>query len=305
MLHPKLDWLLNEAEEKGTTDLKTFLSQAVLDGPENIRVTDKKINGRSGEIPIRIYQGDIVEPSPCFIYLHAGGWNFGTIEQCDPFCRFAAAGNQMTVISVDYRLAPEFKFPTQIDEVITVYNWLLEHGHGFLVNPNRIGLGGKSAGANIAISTCLKLADKNRQPVHYLMLDSPALDFKMDSPSYKTMPNQYALTKKDMTDAWNDYLSNYLPESLLQIASPLYSEQLGRLPTCDMYIMEYDPLRDEAISFYELLLENQVPVTMELCKGLIHGSSSLTKLLPEAKTLQDKIVRSITESLVEKLPARQ
>ncbi|MFT6955676.1 MAG: acetyl esterase [Halieaceae bacterium] len=302
MLNPKLDWLLNEAEEKGSTDVDTFLSNSTLEGPKDIHVANKKISGPYGEIPIRIYQGDIKKPSPCFIYLHAGGWNFGSIEQCDSFCRFCAAGNQITVISIDYRLAPEFKFPTQIDEVIAIYHWLLEKGPELLINPNHMGIGGKSAGANIAISTCLALADEIRQPIRYLMLDSPALDFKMNSTSYKTLANDYALTKKDMADAWSDYLSNYLPESLLQVASPLYSKQLGRLPPCDMYIMEYDPLRDEAITFYHLLLENNVPVTMELCEGLIHGSSSLTKLLPEAKTIQDKIINTIIKTLLKTSP---
>jgi len=298
MLLPKLDWLLNGSAEKGSTDVSTFLAESTLEGPRNIYVTNKNINGRYGKIPIRIYQGDITQPSPCFIYLHAGGWNFGDIEQCDPFCRFAASSNQITVISIDYRLAPKFKFPTQVNEVIAVYNWLVKNGSDFLINPNHIGIGGKSAGANIAISTCLTLASKIRQPIRYLMLDSPALDFKMNSPSYKTLANDYALTKKDMMNSWSDYLSDYLPESLLQVASPLYSKQLARLPPCDMYIMEYDPLRDEAITFYNLLLENHVPVTMELCKGFIHGSSSLTKLLPEAKKLQDKIINAIVKSLV-------
>jgi acetyl esterase/lipase len=148
MLNPKLDWLLNGSKDTNPTDITTFLAEATLAGPQDIHVTNKNIKGRYGEIPIRIYQGDITQPGACFIYLHAGGWSFGDLELCDPFCRFAAATHAMTVFSVDYRHAPEFKFPTQIDEVITVYKWLVENCSGLLINPKQIGIGGKSAGSN-------------------------------------------------------------------------------------------------------------------------------------------------------------
>lgn len=258
------------------------------DGPEVASTVDHSIDVDSGQITVRVYTPHGTPPFPAHLYLHGGGFWMGAVEQFDSGCRQTAEGAGCVVASVDYRLAPEHRFPTAAEDCYTALRWLVEYADELGVDGTRVSVGGGSAGGNLAAVVALMARDRGGPPLVFQVLEIPVTDLTMSHPSVEENGQGYILTK----DAMAQYVGYYLRTAVDAkdaYASPLFAENLSGLPPAMVMTAEFDPLRDEGEAYARRLEEAGVPVTLRRWEGQIHGSQSFSKLLPAAKEYADMV----------------
>lgn len=244
--------------------------------------TDHPVGVEGGVIRVRIYRPFGTAPFPLHVFIHGGGWCTGTLSQRDNRCRDLAAGAGCVVASVEYRLAPENRYPTAPEDCYRALCWLVEQAARLGVDPDRVSVGGESAGGNLAAVVCLMSRDRGGPPILFQLLDVPATDLTMSQPSVSRLGNGYLLTRQDM----DRYVDAYLPDRSLATdpyASPLHATDLTGLPSAMVTTCEYDPLRDEGEAYAHRLAAAGVEVDHHMLAGHIHPSFALTRLLASAR----------------------
>lgn len=260
-------------------------------------VEDRVILGTNGEIPIRIYTPrNNDQPLPAIVYFHGGGWTLGHIETHDILCRLLANASACVVISVDYRLAPEHKFPKGVVDCYEATQWVMMHANALHIDESRLVVGGDSAGGNIAAAVTLLAKERGDLSIWRQILLYPAVDVlqSIDTSPYDSIrENAQApgLTSSVTISFWNHYLRTEDIDNIY--AAPIKAEDqtLRGLPPAYMITAEYDPIRDEAELYAQRLQENGVDVKLTRYNGLCHGF--LTMPLPKNKS----IIQSIGEWL--------
>jgi acetyl esterase len=240
--------------------------------------------GPHGAIPMRHYRplGTGRETLPLLIYFHGGGWVLGNLDTHDGLCRHFAHQTRCAVVSVDYRLAPEHKFPAGIDDAIAATSWLLGRAESLRFDPGRVSLGGDSAGGTLAIVTALQSAKMGGARFRSLLLIYPATDLSFETPSHREFAEGHLLTRAIQEWFHAHYLDNDDQRSDWR-ASPLRAEDLSGLPATLILTASHDPLRDEAERFGARLVEAGVTVTVKRAMGQIHGFLPMESLIPAAK----------------------
>ncbi|BCJ85462.1 alpha/beta hydrolase [Effusibacillus dendaii] len=245
-------------------------------------VENRTIPGPHGPIPIRIYTPDQEGPYPVLVYFHGGGWVIGNLDSHDPICRSLTNLAGCMVISVDYRLAPEHKFPVALEECYVATRWVFEHTDELGADPARIAVGGDSAGGNLAAVVSCQLRDRNEfQPICQVLF-YPVTNFDFDTESYQRNGQGYYLTKNLMTWFRDHYLQNE-QDSRNPLAAPLLTEDLGGLPSALVITAEFDPLCDEGEAYAKRLKNAGVPVEYTRYNGMIHGFISMANRLDQGK----------------------
>ena len=245
-------------------------------------VRDVRIPGPGGEIPIRIYTPDVSEPAPVLIYFHGGGWVLGNLESHDHVCRSIANAVQCVVASVDYRLAPEAKFPAAVEDSYRALEWVAAGAAELGIDPSRIAVGGDSAGGNLAAVISQMARDRKGPNLVYQLLIYPATDMRMKAPSIKENADAPLLTSAAMD--W--FIEHYLrceQEKSDPLASPLLAADLSGLPAAFILTAECDPLRDEGEAYGRRLEEAGVPVDVKRYAGMPHGFFSFGAALNTGK----------------------
>jgi acetyl esterase len=248
-----------------------------VEGEAVKHVEDRTIPGPAGEIPIRIYRpadGTL----PALVYFHGGGWVIGNLDSHDLVCRMLANRSGAVVISVDYRLAPEHKYPAAADDSYAATKWVADNASELDIDPNAIAVGGDSAGGNLAAVVSLMAKEKGGPKLAMQMLVYPVTDYSFETASYTDNAEGYFLTRDAMVWFWDHYLNDRSEGSQPQ-ASPLQATDLSGLPPAWVITAEYDPLRDEGEAYAEKLREAGVPVTVERYNGMIHGFFSMAWML--------------------------
>ena len=233
-------------------------------------IENRTIPGPAGDIPVRIYTPAGDGPFPVLVFFHGGGWVICTLDTHDSHCRSLANGTPCIVVSVDYRLAPEHKFPAATEDCYAATQWVAEYAAEFNGDPARIAVGGDSAGGNLTAVISQMARDRGGPPLSFQLLIYPATDFMADTLSMKENAEGYFLTADDMTWFTNHYL-NSEEEKRNPLASPLLAADLSGLPPALVITAEYDPLRDEGEIYGQKLKEAGVPVTITRYDGMIHG----------------------------------
>jgi len=228
------------------------------------------IPGPAGDIPVRIYTPEGDGPFPVLVYFHGGGWVICNLDTHDGICRSLAKGTPCIVISVDYRLAPEHKFPAPPEDCYAATAWIAENAAQFNGDPAHIAVGGDSAGGNLSAVVSQMARDKGAPALSFQLLFYPATVFTMRLPSAEENGKGYNLTEEDMTWFTNHYLRNE-EDKHNPLASPLLATDLSGLPPALVITAEYDPLRDEGEMYGQKLKEAGVPVTITRYDGMIHG----------------------------------
>lgn len=280
-LHPEAQALLEQLAQLGAPPLNSLspveareaaAGFAQLAGePEPVaKVEDRKIPGPAGEIPVRIYTPQGSAPFPVLVYFHGGGWVIGTLDTVDATCRMLANRAGCVVVSVDYRLAPEHKFPAAADDCYAATKWVADNAASISGDATRIAVGGDSAGGNLAAVVSLMARDRGGPRIVHQMLIYPVTDHSYDTPSYEENANDYLLTKEMMVWFWDHYIRN-AEDGKNPYASPLRAENLSGLPPAFVVTAEYDPLRDEGEAYAKRLQEAGVPVKLRRYDGIIHG----------------------------------
>ncbi len=265
--------------------------------PEPVgKVEDRKIAGPAGAIPVRIYTPQGSGPFPVLVYFHGGGWVIGNLETHDPVCRKLTRAAGCTVVSVDYRLAPEHKFPAGPEDCYAATRWVAENAASLGADPARIAVGGDSAGGNLAAVVALMARDRGGPPLAYQLLIYPVTDHAFDNPSYRENADGYLLTRDAMIWFWNHYLSHE-EEGKNPYASPLKARDLRGLPPALVITAEFDPLRDEGEAYAERLREAGVPVTCSRYHGMIHGFFSLSEIMDQGKKAIEEAAQALRLAL--------
>lgn len=255
------------------------------------RVEDRvlKLDGR--DIPVRIYTPKGGEaPYPGLVYYHGGGWVLGNLDSHDPICRLLANEAKCVVVSVDYRLAPEHKFPAAVDDAYDSLEWIATQGEDFEIDPNRLAVGGDSAGGNLAAVACIIAKERNIPEVCHQLLLYPSTGFKEELPSLKENAGGYLLTAELMQWFRKHYFNNET-EILKPYASPVFYHDFNGLPSATILTAQYDPLRDAGSAYAVELETSGVNVTYKNYDDLIHGFANFIGFVPEAKqALEDGTV---------------
>lgn len=240
-------------------------------------VTDRTIDGPGGPLPLRFYTPrGLTGKSPALLFFHGGGWIYGDLESHDATCRFLAEQAQVRVIAVDYRLAPEAPFPAAVDDVMAAWHWIVEHAHGLAIDPERIAVGGDSAGGNLAAIVAQQTVLAGGPSPAFQLLIYPATDFSETRQSRLTYADGFFLTKAFMDLAEENYLVGNEDKTDPRL-SPLHGKVEGVAPA---YVVTagFDPLLDEGDEYAEKLRAAGVPVEHVMEPGLIHGFLNMVAL---------------------------
>jgi acetyl esterase len=255
------------------------------------QVRDVRIPGPSGEIPVRMYTPDVKTPAPVLIYFHGGGWVLGDLDSHDHVCRAIANSVPCVVASVDYRLAPEAKFPAAVEDSYAALEWIAANAGELGIDAGRIAVGGDSAGGNLAAVISLMARDRKGPKLVYQVLIYPATDMRMVAPSMEENSEGPLLTKAAM--AW--FIEHYLrgeKDKLDPLASPLLAADLTGLPAAFILTAECDPLRDEGEDYGQKLKSAGVPVEVKRYAGMPHGFFSFgAALIAAQESMADTTTR--------------
>ena len=250
--------------------------------PELFRKQDIQIDGADGPLNARIYSGPAKHrPLPILVYYHGGGWVQGDLDSHDGICGKLAKWSNCIVIAVDYRLAPEHKFPAAPLDAIAAYKWVRTNATTLGGDPERIGVGGDSAGGNLAAVVCQQTAINGERTPDLQVLIYPALDGRMITDSMEELREAYILPKARMQYFLDLYTRG--PEDIEDIKlSPALRETVADQPKACIVTGGFDPLRDDGDMYAERLAAEGVEVKHIQYEGQIHAFVSLCKVIPQS-----------------------
>jgi acetyl esterase/lipase len=305
-LDPNVQLLLSALEQQGTEGLRELgVEQAregiallhALGGTVDIeRSEDRTIPGPGGDIPARVYSPAAEAVLPVVVYFHGGGWCIGDIASYDGVCRKLATASGLTVVSVDYRLAPEHTFPCAAEDCYAATRWIAEHADELGVDGTRLAVAGDSAGGNLAAVTAIFARDRGAPTIAFQLLAYPVIDGTMSFPSYKENAEGYLLTADDM--AW--FYEQYAGEGTDRkdpVLSPLYTPDLSGLPPALVISAEYDPLRDEGEAYADALQQAGVSARASRYDGMVHGFLPLDNVIPAAAGAMEEAAAALRNAL--------
>jgi acetyl esterase len=254
-----------------------------------------------GQIAVRIYRHDpplngrTAALRGALVVYHGGGWCLGSLDETDNRCRTIAAAAGVVVVNVDYRLAPEHRFPTPLEDCYRALVWTVDQADRLGFDASRIGVAGESAGANLAAAVALLARERGGPALRLQLLEIPGLDLTLGSPSVAEYANGYVLAADDIRWCVRTYLGDH--DAADPLASPLLAVDLSGLPPAFIASAECDPLADDGRRYAQRLEDSGVPVTFREYDGHVHGSHALTVLLPTARAWRDAVVDAVREHL--------
>ncbi|HEY7439626.1 MAG TPA: alpha/beta hydrolase [Acidimicrobiia bacterium] len=245
-------------------------------------VEDRAVPGPAGDIPVRIYRPAGTSPQPVLVYFHGGGWVLGGLETHDGTCRRFADDAGCIVVSVDYRLAPETRFPGAVDDCYAATCWVAEHAAEIGADPARVAIGGDSAGGNLTAVVAQLARDRGGPALVFQLMIYPVTDCEYASRSMVDNAEGYFLTADGMRWFYGLYLSDPDEEADPRV-SPLRAADLSNLPPGFVLTAEFDPLRDQGRAYAAALRAagNEVPDT--LYEGVFHGFFAMYDLIDVGK----------------------
>jgi acetyl esterase len=259
--------------------------------PELKSVTPLAIPSPAGTIPARVYTPMKLRQAnglaPCLVFFHGGGWVIGDLDSHDVVCRKLADEGGLIVISVDYRLAPEHKFPAAVDDAIAATQWIADNAKALGIDAARLMVGGDSAGGNLAAVVAIAARDGNGPAIAGQLLIYPATDFAMTHPSHREPETSILLTHSVIRWFRDHYLGD--ADGNDWRASPARVTKLAGLPPAYVLTAGADPLRDEGDEYARRLKEAGVAVTYRHFPGQFHGFFTMGKLLQQANIAASEI----------------
>jgi acetyl esterase/lipase len=262
------------------------------------RVEGRTLAGPAGPLPVRVYTpfGAVDERLPGLVYFHGGGGVFGSIETHDGLCRMLANASRCRVLSVDYRLAPEHPFPAAFEDSYAAVTEVFEQASPFGLRPDRIGVGGDSAGGALAAAVCQRAKQENGPSIALQLLLCPALDLGTESESRRVLAEGYFLDRA--TIDWT--LKHYCPEALDPAdprLSPLRAADLSCLPPAVVHTAEFDPLLSEGRAYADRLERAGIKLRYTCHLGMIHHFYGMADAIPHARVAVASIGADIREAL--------
>jgi acetyl esterase len=306
-LDPQARSVLDQLAAQGGLELADMTPEQARRAFEELRlplppepvadVAERALPGPAGPLPVRVYTPEgMASLAPAVVYFHGGGWVIGSLDSHDGFCRALANRARALVVSVDYRLAPEHRFPAAPEDCYSALCWVAERGGEIGADAARLAVAGDSAGGNLAAVVALMARDRGGPRLRHQALVYPIADCDFERPSYAENAEGYLLTRADMRWFWGHYVPDTARRSD-PYASPLRAEKLEGLPPATVVTAEYDPLRDEGEAYAARLAEAGVPVEHARYDGMIHGFVQLFELLDAGRRATDRLGATLASAL--------
>ena len=300
MLDPQAQALMQLMVEKGVPPVNTmtpvqaresYRSRRAFtqpDAPEVYQVADQVIESNGVNVPVRVYHPHTAQTQkslPALVYIHGGGWTIGDLDTHDVLCRSLCLQAGVVVVSVDYRMGPEHKFPAAYDDTVAAFNWTVANASALGVDAKHIAIGGDSAGGNLSAAACIGLRDQKGlsvQPAFQLLI-YPATIMWQDTPSYHANGQGYMLTKDSIAYYTDNYLRNR-DDAKDWRASPQWANTHAGLPPAFVMTAGFDPLRDEGLMYADALSKAGVSCQYICFERQIHGFITMGRVMQEANT---------------------
>jgi acetyl esterase len=310
-LDPQARQILDQLEKLGIPDfceLSPEQARAVFDQMQAPvpplpvgSVEDRTLPGPAGEIPVRVYQPDAGRRKrrarrPGLVFFHGGGWVIGGIDSHDQTCRELCSRVGACVVAVDYRLAPETRFPGAAEDCFSATRWVAQNAEALGVDPTRLAVAGDSAGGNLAAAVCLMARHRHGPALRFQLLVYPVTDADFERASYRENAEGYLLSRASMQWFWNHYVPD-AADRASPYAAPLRSASHADLPPALVITAEFDPLRDEGEAYAEALTNAGVPATCTRYHGMIHGFFGFASVVDQAKRALDEASAALREAL--------
>ncbi len=304
-LNPQAKVLLDQMAAMGMPPIHEQEPEAVREanrlppavpGATMAHVEDRSIPGPGGEIPVRIYRPTEASDHSLLVWYHGGGWVIGDLDGADVTCRELAARSGSVVVSVDYRLAPEHRYPAAHEDCYAATVWAAGNAEDLGADAGKLAVGGDSAGGNLAAVVSLRARDESGPAIRFQLLVYPVTDHNYETVSYNDNAEGYLLTRDGMEWFWNHYLGPDGDGSHPH-ASPLRAEDLSGLPPAHVITAEYDPLRDEGEAYAERLRGAGVAVTQTRYAGQIHAFYGMHGVLDDATNAAQESAEKLKAAL--------
>jgi len=296
-LHPQCKALLDQMAAAGGRPMEEMTpaeiradraakaeAMAEMAGPkqEVARVEDRAIPGPADPIPVRVYWPGTGSDLPGLVYFHGGGFVIGNLDSVDRTLRALCNASGCVIVSVDYRLAPEHKFPAAVNDAFAAVKYVAEHAAEFAIDPARIAVGGDSAGANLATVACMIAHERGGPAVAFQLLVYPIVDYLDDRGSVQEFGEGHFLTRSMIRYFWNHYLARP-DDGLHPHASPMQASSLEGMPPALIMTAECDPLRDQGEAYAERLSDAGASVALMRYEGAIHVFFNLAGVIDAGK----------------------
>ena len=251
-------------------------------GPDVGNVEDRTVPGPAGEIPVRVFTPEGAGPFPILMWYHGGGWVIGNVRTHDAICRHLCVQAGCVVVSVDYRLAPEHKYPAAADDCYAATAWAAANAASLNGDASRLAVGGDSAGGNLSAVVSLMARDKGGPHLVHQLMVYPVTEYRVDTSSYIENADGYLLTRDGMVWFWGHYLGNE-GDGAEAYASPMRASDLSSLPQALVITAEFDPLRDEGEEYARRLTQAGVPTACTRYDGMVHGFFGMPDLMDKGR----------------------
>lgn len=306
-LHPQCVAFLAEVAKANLPDISVMGARRAraeghtprdFSGPlrDDVVTSTGYITTPTADVVVNIYQPPGEGPFNAMVYYHGGGWVLNYINKYDAQLQEIAFLTNSVIVAVNYQKAPEHKFPIPFDDCYETFLWLSERTEQFNINPAKIGIGGDSAGGNLASGVAHKIRDVNKHPLAYQMLIYPCNGINFDTPSYLANANDYGLTRKGMKWLWEQYL-NGDSDNFSPYAVPLNATNFEGLAPTVLITAEYDILHDDGVAYVEKLTKAGVSVAYKNYSGMIHGFFNYGSAIDEGLAVRRFLADSINRIL--------
>ena len=291
---------LGVAELTADTDpnqIRALMDAAVLpSGIEVASVTNREVPGPAGPIPVRVYRPAGDAPKSVVVYYHGGGWVVGSLETHDGTCRRLADGADAVVVSVDYRMGPEDRFPAAVEDSFAALEWVAAHASELGADAARLAVAGDSAGGNLAAVVSQLARDADGPAIRFQLLVYPVTDHEFTSVSMEENATGYYLSRDMMRWFYDHYLDDPAEGDDPRV-SPLRAADLTGLPPAFVLTAQYDPLRDQGIAYADALRAAGNQVAMTMYEGLFHGFISMFDLIDAGKAAFDDAIAAVVAAV--------
>jgi acetyl esterase len=281
-LHPEVEAMRARRAREGAAPLYTLslaqaraadladIQAAVGTGEPVAAVAEHVAPGPGGELRIRVYEPDDGRDRPALVYYFGGGWTLGNLETCDAICRALTNAAGCVTASVQYRLAPEHPFPAAVEDSYAGLDWVARNAVTLGVDPERIAVGGDSAGGNLAAAVTLLARERGGPKLRHQLLVYPNTDYGWDPQALRAHEDPLLFNRWSVAWYWKHYLADER-DGLNPLASPLRAPSLAGLPDATVITAEYDPLRDQGEEYARRLREAGADVALRRYEGMAHG----------------------------------
>ena len=254
----------------GISGARQWAARRRTDPPERSAFDGAIEDRQAGTVPVRVYRpgSRLAAGRPAVVFVHGGGWILGDLDAADGTCRALADESGLTVVSVDYRLAPEHPYPAALDDCVEVLRWVVAPEGGLGADPDRVAVAGESSGGQLAAAACVAVRRAGAMRPALAVLVCPALDARLASSSWEQYGDAFTPRATQMAWMWAQYVGDADPGADLLHLHRI--EDLANFPPALILTAEYDPLRDEAEAFAGRLVAAGVPVALRRCQGQVH-----------------------------------